>query len=302
MPTFKKILVVVDSSQPEHPELQRAMQLAQHGGVRLYLLDVMKDVSFTIRLLSRDYLHIHELLTQEKREQLQKLIEQCRGHSIDADGEVLEGVSSQVTIKVAQRIGADLIVRSTKGKGSRQSGHLGTSSQKLIQRPPCPIWLADPAREPNCRTILATVDASPGDEAHQQLNRRILKIAITLADRERAKLLVSYVWSLYGSEMLKHRMPPSEFETLIKFNRQQHRESFNALLSEFDLHAGGPAARMLEGEPSLAIPELCEKEDADLLICGTVARQGISGLLLGNTAERIVQRVPCSILAVTPPD
>ncbi len=301
MPTFKKILVVVDSSQAEHPELQRAMQLAQHGEVRLHLLDVMKDVSFTVRLLSRDYAHIHELLTKEKRKLLQKLVDQCRAHSIKADGEVLEGVSSQVTLKVAQQIEADLIIRATKGKGSRQPGRLGTSSQKLIQRPPCPIWLADPTRETTCRTIVATVDASPGDEDHQQLNRRIMQIAIALADRERAKLLVSYVWSLYGSEMLRHRLPASEFETLINFNRQQHRESFDALLSEFDLHVGGPAARMLEGEPSLAIPELCEKADADLLICGTVARQGIPGLLLGNTAERIVQRVPCSILAVTPP-
>lgn len=301
MPIFKKILIVVDSSQSEHPELQRAMQLAQHGEVQLYLVDVMKDVSLTIRLLSRDYVHIHELLIKEKREQLQTLVDQCRAHSIEADGEVREGVSSQVTIEVALRIGADLIVRATKGIHSRQPGRLGTSSQKLIQRPPCPVWLAAPSREPNVRTIVATVDASPGDEAHQQLNRRIMQIAIALADRERAKLLVSYVWSLYGSEMLRHRLPASEFESLIKFNRLQHRQSFDALLSEFGLHVGGPASRMLEGEPSLAIPELCEKEDVDLLVCGTVARQGIPGLLLGNTAERIVQRVPCSILAVTPP-
>ncbi|MEZ6077377.1 MAG: universal stress protein [Pirellulaceae bacterium] len=72
------------------------------------------------------------------------------------------------------------------------------------------------------------------------------------------------------------------------------------LLSAHDLHVGGPSARMLEGEPSEAIPELCKQEQADLLICGTVARQGIPGLLLGNTAERIVNRVGCSILAVTP--
>ncbi len=301
MPIFKKILVVVDSSQTEHPELQRAMQLAQHGAVQLYLLDVMKDVSFTIRLLSRDHVHIHEVLTQEKREKLQQLLNHCRAHSIQADGEVLEGVSSQVTIEVAQRIGADLIVRATKGQGSRQRGHLGTSSQKLIQQPPCTVWLVDPASEPQCRTIVAAVDASPGDAAHQQLSRRIMHFAIALAARERAKLLVSYVWSLYGSEMLRHRLPASEFESLIQFNRDQHRQSFETLLTEFDLHVGSPASRMLEGEPSVAIPELCEREDADLLVCGTVARHGISGLLLGNTAERIVQRVPCSILAVTPP-
>ena len=33
---------------------------------------------------------------------------------------------------------------------------------------------------------------------------------------------------------------------------------------------------------------------------GTVARTGIPGLLIGNTAETILQRVDCSVLAVKP--
>ncbi len=301
MKFFKNILVVVDSTQAEHHELERAMKLAEYGGVKLHLVDIVKDASLTVRLLSHDYVHIHELLVKEKREQLQVLVEHCKSHGIEAAGEVLEGVSSHLTLLAAQRIGADLIVRATKGPGSRQTGNLGTSSQKLIQRLPCAMWLADDDHEPECKTIVATVDASPGDEAHRRLNERIMQVAIDLAARERAKLLVCYVWSLYGAEMLRHRMPTSEFDSLLEFNRQQHLESFEALLSAHDLHAGGPSARMLEGEPSEAIPEFCEQEAADLLICGTVARQGIPGLLLGNTAERIVNRVGCSILAVTPP-
>jgi nucleotide-binding universal stress UspA family protein len=57
---------------------------------------------------------------------------------------------------------------------------------------------------------------------------------------------------------------------------------------------------LIEGEPSQAIPAFCKEQEADLLICGTVARHGIRGLLLGNTAERIVNRIDCSILALTP--
>lgn len=300
MTPFKNILVVVDSTQSDHPQLRRAMKLAEHGGVQLHLVDVVKDVNLTVRLLSRDYVHIHELLVKEKREQLQLLVEQCTAHGLQAQGEVLEGVTSQVTLAAAKRTGADLIVRATKGAGSLQTGHLGTSSQKLIQRLPCSMWLADAQHEPECKKIVATVDASPDDDAHRQLNQRILQLATSLATRERASLLVCYVWSLYGADLLKHRLPESEFESLLEFNRQQHRESFEKLLSEFDLHANGPSARMLEGEPSTAIPELCEQEQADLLICGTVARHGLPGLLLGNTAERIVNRVGCSILAVTP--
>lgn len=300
MPIFKNILVVVDATQAKHPELQRAMKLAEHGGVKLHLVDIVKDASLTVRLLSRDYVHIHELLVKEKSEQLQALVDHCKAHGIEADGEVLAGVSSHETLAAAARTGADLIVRATKGAQSLQAGNLGMSSQKLIQRLPCAMWLAKEGNGPECHKIVATVDASPHDEAHRQLNACIMQVATGLAARERAKLLVCYVWSLYGAEMLRHRLPVSEYESLLELNRRQHRESFEQLLSQYDLHADGPAARMLEGEPSQAIPQLCESEQADLLICGTVARRGIPGLFLGNTAERIVNRVDCSILAVTP--
>jgi nucleotide-binding universal stress UspA family protein len=38
----------------------------------------------------------------------------------------------------------------------------------------------------------------------------------------------------------------------------------------------------------------------DLIVMGTVARTGLGGLLIGNTAESVLQRVDCSVLAVKP--
>ncbi len=301
MGLFNRILVIVDASQPESHELQRAMKLASQTGAQLHLVDVVKDVSFTVRLLSREYAHIHELLLKEKRELLQQLVDRCQAHGLEATGEVLEGVSSQQTLAVAARIGADLIVRANKGRSSRQTGNLGTSAQKLIQHLPCSMWLSNAEHEPDCKTIVAAVDASPNDSAHAKLNQRILEVATELVARERNKLLVCHVWSLYGAEMLRHRMPAHEFEMLLEQNRAQHFEGFEKLLTDYGLHANGPSAKMLEGEPSSAIPEFCQSVQADLLICGTVARRGIPGLLLGNTAERIVNRVDSSVLAITPP-
>jgi nucleotide-binding universal stress UspA family protein len=37
----------------------------------------------------------------------------------------------------------------------------------------------------------------------------------------------------------------------------------------------------------------------DLLIMGTVAR-GISGLLMGNTADAVLRQIKCSVLTVKP--
>jgi len=39
---------------------------------------------------------------------------------------------------------------------------------------------------------------------------------------------------------------------------------------------------------------------ADLVVMGTVARTGIAGWLIGNTAEAILEQLQCSVLAVKP--
>ena len=39
---------------------------------------------------------------------------------------------------------------------------------------------------------------------------------------------------------------------------------------------------------------------ADLVVMGAVARTGISGLIIGNTAEAILDQLTCSVLAIKP--
>ena len=67
-----------------------------------------------------------------------------------------------------------------------------------------------------------------------------------------------------------------------------------AVGADWQVHVvNGPAAE--------AISELVTRHRINLLVLGTVARSGLSGLLMGNTAERILDDVTCSVLAVKPP-
>ena len=56
-----------------------------------------------------------------------------------------------------------------------------------------------------------------------------------------------------------------------------------------------------QGEPGEIIPVLISEMEADLIVMGTVARSGIPGFVIGNTAEDILDQVTCSVLAVKPP-
>ncbi len=43
-----------------------------------------------------------------------------------------------------------------------------------------------------------------------------------------------------------------------------------------------------------------KKNAVDLLVLGTVARSGLGGFFIGNTAEKILNRIQCSVLALKP--
>ncbi|NMT50792.1 universal stress protein, partial [Vibrio parahaemolyticus] len=43
-----------------------------------------------------------------------------------------------------------------------------------------------------------------------------------------------------------------------------------------------------------------ESIEVDVLVMGTLARTGISGYVIGNTAENILQSINCSLVALKP--
>jgi len=57
---------------------------------------------------------------------------------------------------------------------------------------------------------------------------------------------------------------------------------------------------LVKGNLGTMIPQLAEKEQVDLIVMGTVCRTGLAGFFIGNTAERVLQQVDCSVLTVKP--
>ena len=61
-----------------------------------------------------------------------------------------------------------------------------------------------------------------------------------------------------------------------------------------------PKINILKGNPRKLIPKMANELDASLVIMGTICRTGIPGLIVGNTAETVMNKVDCSILANKP--
>ncbi|HGX92368.1 MAG TPA: universal stress protein, UspA, partial [Candidatus Tenderia sp.] len=99
-----------------------------------------------------------------------------------------------------------------------------------------------------------------------------------------------------------------QIETYVKEVQRQHKQSLEALVAEITNELGNdtlnylkPQIQLLKGSPRKEIPAFTQQIEADLVIMGTVARTGIPGLFMGNTAETILNRLNCSVLAIKPP-
>jgi nucleotide-binding universal stress UspA family protein len=141
------------------------------------------------------------------------------------------------------------------------------------------------------------VDAWPADDRHAQLNREILDVAFSVGA---GTPHVVYAWTVYGERLIKDYLKRDEFEALVREAEQQAREKLAQQLVPWGLAMDSPHVHLLKGTEDEVIAQFVNAGKFESLVIGTVGRSGISGAVIGNTAETLLDRVQCSVVAVKP--
>ena len=102
-------------------------------------------------------------------------------------------------------------------------------------------------------------------------------------------------------------MSSEELSELLESERAARLRKIEELIAEFraelspaDAALFSPEIHLIRGAPNRVIPDAINELKADILLMGTVSRSGLSGLLLGNTAEEVLYGVDCSVAIVKP--
>ena len=90
-------------------------------------------------------------------------------------------------------------------------------------------------------------------------------------------------------------------DELVEDTRRQAVADVSRLLESASLRSVPVTTHLVQGVAGEVIPDLVARERAGILVMGSLARTGIAGLLIGNTAERVLSTVGASVLAVKPP-
>jgi universal stress protein E len=305
MNRFKNILLYHDSETSARITLKRTVELARRNGAQLTVVDVIEEPSFFSKMLltTSSKKDLDKLVQEKKAKHLDKVLAFAEKEGMSGHAKLLFGTPFIEIIREVLRNDYDLVVKTAQGRGGSRTALFGSTAMHLIRKCPCPVWVMNPTQKRKYVRILAAVDPESGDPVRESLNTKIMDLATSQARLDQSRLHVVHVWSVYGETVLtsgRSKVPKEEFGQLIDRIRTVHQQGLDGLLGRYDLADIDHQVHMLRGKPEGLIPEVAKRKRIDFTIMGTVCRTGVSGFLIGNTAEKVLQQIDCSILAVKP--
>lgn len=301
MSSFRRILVGIDVIDGELPIATRqafesALKLASvESASELILLTVTNaPVADTEAFLTAEE---NAVGTQGTLARIQsELVSQAKEKGVTASTRLAFGKSWYEIIREVIKSDCDLVVVGTRGKGAAERILFGSTCMRLLRNCPCPVWVTRPDPEGEIPVILAADDFSRTGET-------VLDIGVHLARAMDGRFLAMHsTASIKENALLRTGVSDTDVAAQRQAIRAEAEQNLASRLAHLDIRtiSGGAKTRVVAGAADLAIEEAVREENVSLVVMGTLGRTGLPGLLLGNTAERLLPLLSCSVLAVKP--
>lgn len=316
MKRFNSILLVLDPAKPCASLVERAVAVAENNQANLKIVAVVPQFVLAAGLPMDGpvTMDLQARLVTDQTDKLEALAAPFRGR-LPIGTKVLTGTPFLEVVREVLRGAHDLVIRAAENPGWL-GRLLGSDDMHLLRKCPSPVWLVRCEAPTPYRRILAAVDVddsyAPEElETRHALNREVVELASALALSEFAELHVASVWDAVGESFLRGAFMHTSDEAVaayVEHSRQRNARSLGVLMEELTKFLGKDAVGYLEPKTHIVkggarreIPALARQLEVDLVVMGTVARTGIPGLIMGNTAEAILGQLDCSVLAIKPP-
>ncbi len=287
-------LVDQDLSPVTAAAIQQGLQLAANTKAAVTFCYVLEISEQALELIREDKANVFVTVEDFARSALNKLVEQANQQGVTAaavlrTGSAWDQLLEQITVGKH-----DLVVIGTRQRSALSRTVFGSSAQRLLRTAACPVWIVKPEEVREIREVAVATDMT---DACQET----LHAGVYVARMLNAKLFVvhalEFPFEAYlrtagvgEDEVFKHRAKL----------RQEAQAKIDAQLMKTDHRTlpFGLKTEILEGSPDDVLPKFIADNRVDLLIIGTHGHQGVSRMLLGNTAERLLPHVHASVLTI----
>jgi universal stress protein E len=301
----KRILVVVDPTAKEHPALDRAAWLAKRLPARLELFICDYDTH-----LSQNQLFDSASLAKARASLMENHVKRLRALAaplmadnlevtVDArwDHPLHDGI-----VRKTLDAGAALVVKDTHYHSVLKRSIFSNTDWDLIRNCPADLWLVKPQALETPPRFLAAVDPLHERDKPAELDHRILKTAEHIAAAVGAELHVCHAFDVApvlavstDSLTMPISLPIAE---LTESMRKEHTAAVHGLTDAHAIPLERVHIRQCGARELLVT--LTGELNADVVVMGAVSRSGLKRLFLGNTAEEVLDKLPCDLLIVKP--
>ena len=299
---YRTILVPLDGSKFAEQALPLATLLASREGAELHLVHVIRatpDVDFKT---PQDDLAWRERAREGTDRYLRSLADQAREEGVSALTAVLEGSVIETLDAYVEEQGVDLLATTSHGSGGLRRWWLGSVADGLLRTSGADVLIVRPWDE--------TEDRGP-------LGSRFERILVSLDGSEFAEAALPPVFDLaarFGASVVAVRVVPSPMELTsiygmrgVEMSGDGHRarvqdgeEYLGALPARFP---GQPLqTRLVESSGAAdGVVEAAKEMSADLVVLSSRGHGGMTRVVLGSVADKIVRTTTRPVLVVRPP-
>lgn len=297
----KNILVVIDPTKEAQPALSRALDIAKRTQANVTALLTIYDFSYEMTTI----------LSLEEREVMRQAMIDDRKRALEAR---IASDFSDSTVTIMPKVvwhnrtfesvinevldnHYDLIVKGTHQHSAIKSAIFTPTDWHLMRKAPVDVLLVKEHDWPEHSNIVAAVNLGADDEGHDELNTKVTEVGSEYAQMLSSNL---HVVNAYPGTPVNVAIEIPDFNAE-DFNRSvklHHQGAMDQHAKKHDLQSDN--CHIKEGLPEDVIPQLANELDAELVVIGTVGRNGLSAALIGNTAEHVIDLLKCDVLAIKP--
>jgi len=209
-------------------------------------------------------------------------------------GQCVESRHYRNILAAQQANNCELVIKQHVPENPLKRALITPEDWQLLRNCPVPVLMIKTDTPWTGGNVLAAVDVGNGDLIHRILHTGIVSISCDIAELAQAQV---HVVCAHPSPMLSAADPVFQLRETIKAKYQEKCAYFQEQFSiqDHQLH-------IEEGPADVIIPFTARKLQAALTVIGSVGRSGLSGALVGNTAEMILDTLDCDILVLKPND
>lgn len=300
MSIYNNVLVVLDPTTEQQKALDRALELSRKQGGKLTAFLSVYEFSYEMTtMLSGDEREaMKQAVIKDREIWVSGLLQQAQAQGLEISIQVVwHNRPFEAVVKAVLEQHFDLVIKGTHDHDVLKSMIFTPTDWHILRKCPCPVLLVKEHAWPAQGNIIAAVNAGSEQEHHKSLNNRVIDKAKQMAAmlNARVHLVNAYPGTPVNIAIEIPEFNPQEYNSTMQ---RHHKDAVKQLAAEHQILA--EQCHVLEGMPEDVIPKLARQLDAEMVLIGTIGRTGLSAAIIGNTAEHVIDRLDCDVLALKP--